>query len=178
MLISMSQADGPILKPKVGRDCFIAPGAVVVGDVELGDQSSVWFNTTVRGDVMPVRIGAQCNVQDNSVLHGTYKKCGLTLERRVSVGHGVILHGCHIHENTLIGMGSILMDNVVIGAETLIGAGTLITENSEFPPGVLIVGRPGVVKRELRPEEREFLRGYADRYLGYKGWYDKMEVIE
>lgn len=158
--------------PVIGKNCYIAPTATIVGDVVLGDNTSVWFNTVIRGDVMPVRIGKECNIQDGSIVHGTYNKCGVELGDRVSVGHGVILHGCKIEKNVLIGMGSILMDNATVMEKCLVGAGSLLTEDSKFESGTLILGRPAGVRRNLRPEEIEFLEKYADKYLFYKGWYD------
>ncbi|OQW48587.1 MAG: gamma carbonic anhydrase family protein [Proteobacteria bacterium SG_bin7] len=159
-------------KPIIGKNCYIAPTATIVGDVVLGDNTSVWFNTVIRGDVMPVRIGKECNIQDGSIVHGTYNKCGVELADRVSVGHGVILHGCRVERNVLIGMGSILMDNVVVAERCLVGAGSLLTEESQFSAGVLVLGRPAVVRRNLKSEELEFLEKYADKYLFYKGWYN------
>ncbi len=158
--------------PIIGKNCYIAPTASIVGDVILGDNTSVWFNTVIRGDVMPVRIGNECNIQDGSILHGTYNKCGVELSDRVSVGHGVILHGCKVEKNVLIGMGSILMDNATVKEKCLVGAGSLLTENSKFASGSLILGRPAKISRNLKPEELEFLEKYADKYLLYKGWYD------
>lgn len=159
-------------KPQIGKDCYIAPTATIVGDVVIGDRTSVWFNTVIRGDVMPVRIGRECNIQDGSIVHGTYNKCGVELEDRVSIGHGVILHGCKISSNVLVGMGSILMDNAKIGSRCLVGAGSLITEEAAFDDGHLILGRPAKIQRKLKTEELEFLEKYADKYLFYKGWYD------
>ncbi len=159
--------------PKIGEGCYIAPNASVIGDVQLGDNSSVWFNTVVRGDVMPISVGRECNIQDGTIVHGTYQKCGTTLEDRVSIGHGVILHGCTVGSNTLVGMGAILMDNVKVGRLCLVGAGALLTENSEFEDGSLIIGSPAKVKRKLDAAELEFLEKYADKYLLYKSWYQE-----
>lgn len=160
-------------KPQIGKDGFVAPNATIVGDVVIGDRTSVWFNTVIRGDVMPIKIGSECNIQDGTIVHGTYNKCGVDLADRVSVGHGVVLHGCKVESNTLIGMGSILMDNVKVGPRCLVGAGSLLTEESEFPEGSLIIGRPAKIQRKLTTEELEFLNKYADKYLFYKGWYDQ-----
>jgi carbonic anhydrase/acetyltransferase-like protein (isoleucine patch superfamily) len=157
--------------PKIGPDCFIAPTAAVVGDVTMGRNCSVWFNAVIRGDVMPIVIGDETNIQDGSVIHGTYKKCGAKIGNRVTVGHSVILHGCEIGDRCLIGMGSIIMDQAKVSADSLVAAGSLITEGSEFPPGVLIMGRPAKVKRELTPEEIKFLNQSADNYIHYKTWY-------
>ncbi len=160
------------IKPQISQNCFVAPNATIVGDVKLGENSSVWFNTVIRGDVMPIVIGKECNIQDGTLVHGTYNKCGVTLADRVSIGHGVILHGCQIDSNCLIGMGSILMDNVRVGKQCLIGAGSLLTEGTVIPDGSLVIGRPGKVHRPLNEKELEFLKTYADKYLFYKGWYE------
>jgi carbonic anhydrase/acetyltransferase-like protein (isoleucine patch superfamily) len=140
--------------------------------VEMGENCSIWFNAVIRGDVMPIRIGKETNIQDGSVVHGTYKKCGTTIGERVTVGHGVILHGCDIGDRVLIGMGAIIMDKAKVSSDSIVAAGALITEDKVFPPGVLIVGRPAVVKRELTPEEKAFLNKSADNYLFYKKWYE------
>jgi gamma-carbonic anhydrase len=158
--------------PKVGQGCFIAPNAFIIGDVTIGDKSSVWFNATIRGDVMPIKLGKEVNVQDGCVLHGTYGKFGCTLEDRVTVGHIVTLHGCHIGRESLIGMGSTIMDGAEIGEQSLVGAGSLVTEGSKFPPRSLIIGRPAKVKRELTADELKSLSHSADNYLLYKTWYE------
>lgn len=157
--------------PAVGNDVFVAEGAQVIGDVRIGDGSSVWFNTTLRGDVMPIIIGTETNIQDGSVLHGTFGQHSCVLGDRVTIGHNVILHGCKIGSKCLIGMGSIVMDGAEIGESSVVGAGSLVTEGKSFPPGSLIVGRPAVVKRPLNPDELKFLEQSADNYLLYKTWY-------
>ena len=159
--------------PVIAKDSYIAPSAMVIGDVILEEQTSVWFNSVIRGDVMPIRIGRGSNIQDNCVLHGTYQKFGCTLEDRVTLGHSVILHGCHIGRESLIGMGSIVMDGAVIGEQSLVGAGSLVTEGSKFPPRSLIIGRPAKVKRLLNEEEIKSLSQSADNYLLYKTWYEE-----
>lgn len=162
--------------PKLGKDCFIAPGAVVIGDVVMGDNCSVWFNVTLRGDVMPLRIGNEVNIQDGSVLHGTQNKVGVNIGHRVTVGHNVTLHGCDIGNECLIGMGSLIMDGAKIGNKCVIGAGSLLTEGTKIPDGVLVLGRPGKVVRELKAEEIAFLSQSADNYLKYKSWYTEGRV--
>lgn len=166
----------PVIKargftPQLGEDVFLADGAQVVGDVRIGDRSSVWFNTTLRGDVMPITIGTETNIQDGSVLHGTFGKYACEVGDRVTIGHSVILHGCKIGTRCLIGMGSIIMDGAEIGEFSVVGAGSLVTEGKKFPPKSLIVGRPAVVKRPLNEEELKFLEQSADNYLLYKTWY-------
>ncbi len=162
--------------PEIGKDCFIAPTAAIVGNVKMGNNCSVWFNTVIRGDVMPIEIGNETNIQDGSVVHGTYKKCGTKIGNRVTVGHAVVLHGCQIGDRCLIGMGTIIMDNAKIANDTFVAAGSLVTEESVFPEKVLVMGRPAKVKRPLTEEELKFLNQSADNYLFYKTWYDKMEL--
>ncbi len=163
--------------PQIGDNCYLAPTANIIGDVKIGRDCSIWFNTVVRGDVMPIEIGDESNFQDNSVIHGTYKKCGTKIGKRVSVGHGVILHGCEIGDRVLIGMGTIIMDKAKISQDSLVGAGSLVTQGSEFPPGVLIMGRPAKVVRPLTEEEIQNVNRSADNYLLYKTWYDKKESL-
>lgn len=162
-------------RPVIAEKTFIADNARIIGDVEVGEGSSVWYNVTIRGDVMPIRIGKEVNVQDGSVLHGTYGKYGCTLHDRVTIGHLVMLHGCEIGRVSLIGMGSIVMDGAKIGEYSLVGAGSLVTEGSEFPPRSLIIGRPARVKRTLTDEEVALLEKSADNYLLYKTWYEGEE---
>ena len=157
--------------PTVGPDVFIADGAKIIGDVSIGERSSVWFNTTLRGDVMPIVIGRETNIQDGSTLHGTFGKFGCTVGNRVTIGHNVVLHGCEIGDVTLIGMGSIVMDGAKVPDHCVVGAGSLVTEGKAFEPYSLILGRPAVFKRKLTPEEVQFLDQSADNYLLYKTWY-------
>lgn len=159
--------------PQIHNKAWIAPTAAVIGDVTIGEGSSVWFHTTLRGDVMPILIGKEANIQDGTVIHGTFEKYGTTVGDRVTVGHSCILHGTLIGDETLIGMGSILMDNSKIGSGCIVGAGSLVTEGSQFPDGVLILGRPAKVIRELKPEEKAFLPQSADNYLLYQSWYQE-----
>lgn len=159
--------------PEVASDVFVADNARIIGDVKVGKGSSIWYNVTIRGDVMPIRIGNEANVQDGSVLHGTYGKYGCTIHDRVTIGHQVTLHGCTIGRESLIGMGSIVMDGAVVGEQCIVGAGSLVTEGANFPPRSLIIGRPAKVKRELTAEEIKALSLSADNYLLYKTWYEK-----
>ncbi len=173
----MSSSQKPLIvsvrgfTPKIDPTAFIFPNATIIGDVEIGEKSSIWSNVTIRGDVFAVKIGKEVNVQDGSVIHGTYKECGTVLQDRVTIGHLVMLHGCEIGRGTLVGMGSIVMDRVKIGENCLVGAGSLVTEGSVFPPRSLILGRPARVKRELTAEEVASLEESADNYLLYSSWY-------
>lgn len=157
--------------PQIHPSVFLAENAAIIGDVEIQEKSSIWYNVTIRGDVMPIKIGRESNVQDGSIIHGTYGKYGTTLGNRVTIGHMVMLHGCTVGDNCLIGMGAVLMDGVSIGADSIVGAGTLVTEGKSFPPRSLILGRPGKLVRELTDEELKKLQHSADNYLLYQTWY-------
>jgi carbonic anhydrase/acetyltransferase-like protein (isoleucine patch superfamily) len=128
--------------PRFGRDPFLAETAVVLGDVVMGDQCSVWYNAVVRGDVNSIRIGHRVNIQDGAVLHCTYQKCGLTIGDDVSIGHNAIVHGCTVHDKVLIGMGAIVMDQAVIGEGSVIAAGAVVLQNTVVEPGSLMAGVP------------------------------------
>lgn len=170
-MASLIQCQG--FTPKIAQNVFLAPNATIVGDVEIGEQCSIWFNVVLRGDVFPIRIGSETNIQDGTIVHGTYKKCGTTIGRRVSVGHGVIMHGCDIGDEVLIGMGSIIMDKAKIPSHSIVGAGSLVTEESKFESGWLILGRPARAFRKLTDDELKFLPKSADNYKLYQTWYDQ-----
>ncbi|MBI1820711.1 MAG: gamma carbonic anhydrase family protein [Nitrospirae bacterium] len=151
--------------PIVPSSVFIAPGAVIIGDVEIGESSSVWFNTVVRGDVHFIRIGSNTNIQDLSMLHVTRKTHPLKIGNNVTVGHRVILHGCTIGNLCLIGMGAVVMDGAVVEDGAFIGAGSLVSEGSVIPAGMLAFGVPAKPKRPLTPEEKAFLTLSAKNYV-------------
>ena len=157
--------------PRIPDTCFIASNSTLVGDVALGENVSIWFQAVVRGDVMPIEIGEESNIQDGAIIHGTYQKAGTVLGKRVSVGHGAILHGCSVGDETLIGMGAILMDHSKVGKRCIIGAKSLVTEGTEIPDGHLALGSPAKVIRPLNEKELEFVAKSADNYLLYKTWY-------
>jgi carbonic anhydrase/acetyltransferase-like protein (isoleucine patch superfamily) len=159
-------------QPKIAGTAFLAENCAIIGDVQIGERASIWYNVTLRGDVMPIVIGDESNIQDGSVVHGTYKKCGTTIGKRVTVGHLAMLHGCQIGDGCLIGMGSIIMDQTEIGEHSIVGAGSLVTEGSRFPPRSLILGRPAQLKRALTDDEIKLLELSADNYLLYKTWYE------
>jgi carbonic anhydrase/acetyltransferase-like protein (isoleucine patch superfamily) len=135
--------------------------------VEIGKDSSVWFNSVVRGDVNFVRIGERTNIQDNSVLHVTHKRYALRIGSDVTVGHGAVLHGCSVGNTVLIGMGSIVLDNVTVQSHSLVAAGSVVPEGFEVPEGMLVAGVPARIKRPLKPEEIDFLEQSAANYLKY-----------
>ena len=150
--------------PTVRGRCFVAPSAAVIGDVILDEDTSIWFGAVVRGDVERITIGRRSNIQDNSVLHSD-PGAPLTLDENVTVGHMVMLHGCTIGANSLIGIGSTILNRAVIGANCIVGANSLITEGKTFPDGVLILGSPARVVRELTEEELAKLPQSAERYV-------------
>ena len=143
---------------------WVAPGAHVVGDVRMGEDVSVWFGAIIRADNEPIRIGARSNIQDLSMLHSD-PGSPLTIGEGVTVGHKVTLHGCTIGDNSLVGIGAIILNRAFIGANSIVGAGALVTEGKVFPDGVLIVGAPARVARELTPEQIEGLKRSADHYV-------------
>lgn len=150
--------------PQLAAGSYVAPNAMVIGDVTLGPESSIWFGAVLRGDVERLTIGQGTNIQDNSVLHSD-PGAPLVIDEYVTVGHMVMLHGCHIARNCLVGIGSIIMNHARIGQNSIVGANSLVTEGKTFPDGVLIVGSPARVVRELKDSEIQELRASADRYI-------------
>lgn len=151
--------------PKIHETAFVAPSADVVGETEIGPESSVWFQVVIRGDVNSIKIGSRTNIQDLSMLHVTRKKWPLRIGDEVTVGHRVMLHGCTVGNRVLIGMGATLMDGCEIGDECIVAAGALVTEGKKFPPRSLILGSPAKVVRELTEEELAFLPKSAQNYV-------------
>jgi len=151
-------------KPQIADSAWIAPNATVIGDARLGDNVSIWWNAVLRGDNDPIHIGANSNIQDGSVLH-TDEGVPMHIGANVTVGHMVMLHGCTVGDNSLIGIGSIILNRAVIGKNSIVGANTLIAEGKSFPDGVLIVGSPGKVVRELTLEEIAKLQKSAAHYV-------------
>ena len=160
--------------PKLGERVFIAEGAVIVGDVEIGDHSSVWFNSVIRGDVNYIRIGKHTNIQDGSILHVMKDQYPLILHDYVTVGHGVMLHGCEIASNCLIGMRATILNNAKVGAHCIVAAGALLTEGMVIPERSLVMGLPAKVKRQLTDEEVAHIDEYSRRYYQYKETYLEM----
>ena len=159
--------------PEIGAQTFIAPTATVIGEVRIGEKSSVWFGSVIRGDVHKIEIGSYTNIQDLSMCHVSYQKAALKIGSYVTVGHSCILHGCTVGDRVLIGMGSIVMDQVEIGDDCIIGAGSLVKEKTKIPAGTLALGRPAKVIRPLTKEELDYLKKsaqhYADLSTSYTG---------
>ena len=161
--------------PKIHESVYISEGAIVVGDVVLEKDVSVWYNAVVRGDVNYIRVGERTNIQDCAVLHNTYKKFPLIIGSNVTIGHGAIIHGCTVKDYVLIGLGAKLLDNCVIGENSFIAAGTVVKEHFQVPEGVLVAGVPGKVVRDLKPEEIEKIRYSANNYVMYVSNYRKTD---
>jgi len=163
------------VSPKWGENCFIAPNATIVGNVEMGDECSVWFNAVVRGDVNFIKMGNRVNVQDGAVIHCTYQKCGTIIENNVSIGHNAIVHGCVIHENVLIGMGAIVMDNAIIGSNSIIAAGAVVLENTVVEPGSIYAGVPA---KKVKNVSEALISGEINRiagnYVKYSEWFKNL----
>ncbi|MDA9772883.1 gamma carbonic anhydrase family protein [Flavobacteriaceae bacterium] len=158
--------------PKISEDCFIAENATIVGEVSIGTQCSVWFNAVVRGDVHYIKIGNKVNIQDGAVIHATYKKSPTTIGNNVSIGHNAIVHGCTIHDNVLIGMGSIVMDDCVIESNSIIAAGAIVIKNTRVESGSIYAGIPA---KKIKNISQEMISGEIDRiannYVEYSSWF-------
>jgi carbonic anhydrase/acetyltransferase-like protein (isoleucine patch superfamily) len=157
--------------PQIHPTAFIEESAQIIGDVSIGEQSSVWFNAVVRGDVFYIRIGERTNIQDGTVIHVTNGTHATVLEDEVTVGHNVTLHGCHVERGCLIGMGSIVMDGVRIGEKSLVAAGALVAPGTQVPPRSLVLGSPARVKRPLTDTEVAGLDIYWQNYIEYTRQY-------
>ena len=158
--------------PDIPENCYVAENAAIVGDVVLGDHCSIWFNAVIRGDVNFIKLGDKVNVQDGAVIHATYKTAPTTIGNNVSIGHNAIVHGCTIHDNVLIGMGSIVMDHCVIESNSIIAAGAVVTKGSLVPSGSVFAGMPA---KKIKDINQELISGEIDRiannYIKYASWY-------
>ena len=151
--------------PRIAPGVWIAPSADVIGDVEIGPDSSVWYGTVVRGDIFPIRIGARTNIQDHSVLHVTHDRYATVLHDDITIGHRVVLHGRTIESGALVGIGAIVLDQAVIGAGALVGAGSLVTPGTKVPPGMVAMGSPAKIIREVTDAEREWMQESVRIYV-------------
>ncbi len=158
-------------RPQVHPTAYVAESAEVIGDVEIGEESSVWFHSVVRGDVFHIRIGSRTNVQDGTVVHVSNGTHATILEDEVTVGHNVTLHGCHVERGCLIGMGSIVMDGVRVGAQSIVAAGALVSPGTQVPPRSLVIGVPARVRRQLTDEEVAGLAQFWKNYVEYTKQY-------
>jgi carbonic anhydrase/acetyltransferase-like protein (isoleucine patch superfamily) len=158
-------------QPQIAPSAYIDPAAVLIGDITIGPDSSVWPGVVIRGDVNFIRIGARTNIQDGSVLHVMRDTHPLILGDAVTVGHAAVLHGCTIESRCLIGMGTIILNGAKIGAGSIVAAGTLVPEGTDVPPGSLFMGHPGKFRRSLTEEDQASIDAYAQRYVEYKEAY-------
>lgn len=157
--------------PQIGPDCFIAENATIVGDVVMGKECSVWFTAVVRGDVNSIRIGDRTNIQDGAVIHCTYKKAATTIGNNVSIGHRAIVHGCQIEDNALVGMGAIVMDDVVVQEGCIIAAGAVVLEKTICEAGHIYAGVPAKKVKKLSEEQIQNLKKTAANYIMYSDWF-------
>ena len=160
--------------PEISDDCYVAENATIVGEVTLGKQCSVWFNAVIRGDVHYIKIGNKVNIQDGAVIHATYQKSPTNIGNNVSIGHNAIVHGCSIHDNVLIGMGSIIMDDCIIESNSIIAAGAVLTKNTRVESGSVYAGVPA---KKVKDISEELMKGEVDRiannYVKYSSWFKK-----
>lgn len=160
------------ISPTFGKECFIAENAVITGDVVMGDYCSIWFNAVIRGDVHYIRMGSKVNVQDNATIHCTYQKFPTHIGNNVSIGHNAIVHGCTIHDDVLIGMGAIVMDDCVVESNSIIAAGAVLTQGTRVEAGSIYAGVPA---RKVKDISQELISGeihrIADNYIRYASWY-------
>ncbi len=165
----IKEVKGKVLKQ--GENCFLAENATLIGDIEMGDDCSIWYGAVVRGDVHWVKMGNKVNVQDNATLHCTYQKYPLTIGNNVSIGHNAIAHGCTIHDNVLIGMGAIVMDNCVVESNSIVAAGAVVLEGTHIPSGCIYAGVPA---KKVKDITQELISGEIDRiannYVMYSSW--------
>lgn len=160
--------------PKFGDNCYLAENATIIGEVEMGDECSVWFTAVVRGDVNYIKCGNRVNIQDGAVIHGTFEKAATNIGDNVSIGHRAMVHGCTIEDNVLIGMGSIVMDGCVIGNNSVIAAGAVVLENTVVPPNSVYAGIPAKKVKGLDENlSKNLIQRIAGNYVKYSGWYSE-----
>ena len=157
--------------PKIHHTAFLCEGVKIIGDVEIGENVSVWFNTVIRGDVNYIRIGDNTNIQDLCMLHVTNKLWSLVIGKNVSLGHSVTVHGCTINDGSLIGIGAIVLDGAVIGEESLVAAGSVVMQNYHVPPRTMVAGTPAKIIRELTEKDLSMIRGTPMNYVNYVNDY-------
>lgn len=162
------------INPIFGTDCFLAPNSTIVGDVSLGNNCSVWFNAVIRGDVNAIRIGNNVNIQDGVVIHCTYLRAATYIADNVSIGHNALVHGCTLENNVLVGMGAIIMDNVVVEPFTIIAAGSVVLENTRCESGYIYAGTPAKRVKEISQTQREMLVQLPKNYIMYSEWFTSL----
>jgi carbonic anhydrase/acetyltransferase-like protein (isoleucine patch superfamily) len=157
--------------PNIADGVFLAENAVIIGEVTLGANASVWYNVVIRGDVHYINIGAETNVQDGAIIHCTYQRAPTTIGNRVTIGHGAIIHGCTIDDSVLVGMGAIILDHAHIPSDVIIAAGSLVLTNQKLESGFLYAGVPAKKVKPLTPEQITGIQTYADHYIMYSRWF-------
>jgi carbonic anhydrase/acetyltransferase-like protein (isoleucine patch superfamily) len=158
--------------PQIPSDCFIAENATIVGDVEMGSQCSVWFNSVIRGDVHFIKIGNKVNIQDGAIIHCTYQKHPTIIGNNVSIGHNAIVHGCTIHNNVLIGMGAIVMDNCVVESNSIVAAGAVVTQNTIIESGTIYAGVPAKKVKDINASDfAGEIERISNNYVMYSSWF-------
>ena len=162
-------------EPQFGKNCYLADTAVVVGEVTMGDNCTVWFNAVVRGDVNAITIGDNSNIQDGAVIHGTYEKAETVIGSNVSIAHNAVVHGCTVEDNVLIGMGAIIMDGCVVGNHSVIAAGAVVLPGTKIPPGSVYAGVPAKKVKEIGEEMRAVIERTARNYPMYADWFRQEE---
>jgi carbonic anhydrase/acetyltransferase-like protein (isoleucine patch superfamily) len=160
-------------EPQIGKGCYLADNATIIGDTVIGDNCSIWFNTVIRGDVNSIRIGNKVNIQDGTVLHCLYEKSVISIGNNVSIGHNVVIHGAKICDNVLIGIGAIILDDAIIGENSIIAAGALVLAGTIVEPGSIWGGVPAKFIKKIEPvQSKEMIDRIADNYLMYAGWFE------
>ena len=158
--------------PQIPQDCFIAENATIVGDVEIGSQCSIWFNAVIRGDVHFIKIGNKVNIQDGAIIHCTYQKHPTIIGNNVSIGHNAIVHGCKVHDNVLIGMGAIIMDNCIIESNAIVAAGAVVTQNTVVESGAIYAGVPAKKVKDINTSDfAGEIERISNNYVMYSSWF-------
>lgn len=160
------------ITPTIGKDCFLAENAAIIGDVTMGHECSIWYSATLRGDVNTITLGNRVNVQDGAVIHTLYKKSVAIIGNNVSIGHNAIIHGAHVHDNCLIGMGATLLDNVVVGSGSIVAANSLVLSGTQIPQGEVWGGAPARKLKDITPQQtQDMVVRTANDYVMYASWY-------
>ncbi len=160
--------------PNIGANCYLAENATVIGNVQIGDNCSIWFNAVLRGDVHYIKVGNNTNIQDGAIIHATYEKYPTNIGNYVSIAHGAIVHGCTIHDNVLIGMGAIVMDDAIVESNSIIAAGSVVTQGTHIKSGSVYGGAPAKLIKEISPDLLEGqINRIANNYAMYADWYKK-----
>ncbi len=159
------------IEPKIADDVFLAENCTIIGEVEIGEGSSIWYNAVLRGDVHYIKVGKEVNIQDNVVIHGTYQKSPTNIKDRVSIGHSAVIHGCTINEDVLIGMGAIVMDDVIVGSNSVVAAGSVVLPKTIIEPNSVYAGVPAKKVRDINQKLEQVIKNTTINYKKYVSWY-------